>query len=278
MRNITQLIPHDVLFLSGTCDVKVISMDSTYVPETNDDNGEDEGVDVSSDELGMSLAEDESEAARLMKAKPHLCSHDGCGKRFDRPSLLKRHERIHTGKKPHLCSHDGCGYRSAQAGNLKKHERTHTDEKPYMCSCEGCGYRSTSASNVNRHCKKHHTDDTSAGWIRVPASTSLPSSPPASASSPATAPTSRKRKRAISTVTPTSSSAASPRESKPKKKKKRKKKKRNKSKPAAPEVKAVVPLSTPYPWVRPAGAPPPLPPDPAIDLWMYQEFGLILEC
>jgi len=190
---------------SRSCHVKVITMNSSYVPDTNDVNGKDGVVGVSSDELRLKLAEDES--AALMKARPHLCSHDGCGKRFSKANALMIHERVHTGDKLFKCSHKGCGKSVSPAGHLKDHERIHTGEKPFMCSYKGCGYRSTRSSNVTQHCKSMHKDDTSAGWIKVPASTSLPS-PPASASSPATAPISRKRKRVTSAVTPTSSSAS----------------------------------------------------------------------
>ena len=74
MRNlISRFLFYNFLFLSCSCHVKLISMDLDYVPNDNDINEEDDDGDVSSDELGMSLAEDESEeAARLIQAKPHL--------------------------------------------------------------------------------------------------------------------------------------------------------------------------------------------------------------
>ena len=33
--------------------------------------------------------------------KPHVC--DQCDRRFDRPSELERHKRVHTGEKPYHC-------------------------------------------------------------------------------------------------------------------------------------------------------------------------------
>jgi uncharacterized Zn-finger protein len=59
------------------------------------------------------------------KRKSWTC--DVCGKMFDRPSLLSRHTRTHTGEKPHACP--TCGKAFSTSSSLNTHCRIHSGEK-----------------------------------------------------------------------------------------------------------------------------------------------------
>lgn len=67
--------------------------------------------------IGREIFENKSTKTAVLKC-------DICKKQFDRPSLLKRHYRTHTGEKPYICIVCSKGF--STSSSLNTHRRIHT--------------------------------------------------------------------------------------------------------------------------------------------------------
>ncbi|XP_077564406.1 uncharacterized protein LOC144179853 [Haemaphysalis longicornis] len=75
-----------------------------------------------------------------------------CSFTASRPSLLKVHQRIHTGERPYQCSH--CGNAFVQKGHLDTHLRIHTGERRPFC-CHLCRGTFATKNTLVRHLRTH---------------------------------------------------------------------------------------------------------------------------
>lgn len=81
-------------------------------------------------------------------AKPFPCDHPGCNRSFEKATLLRRHQKLHSGNCKYVC--DVCKKCFESQSKIDDHYRKHTGEKPFVCHV--CG-------NAFRYKGKHYNQD-----------------------------------------------------------------------------------------------------------------------
>ena len=128
------------------CRLMLLSPDR---PSSTDTHNSD--TEVNNNNVSNSNEDEEKAGSSGKRSGKKMLPCDYCGKCFDRPSLLNRHLRTHTGERPHVCNICGKGF--STSSSLNTHRRIHSGEKPHECGV--CGKRFTASSNLYYHRMTH---------------------------------------------------------------------------------------------------------------------------
>uniref|UniRef100_A0A8P4KFP8 C2H2-type domain-containing protein n=1 Tax=Dicentrarchus labrax TaxID=13489 RepID=A0A8P4KFP8_DICLA len=109
---------------------------------------EEEKVQQHIDKVHSVEAEDDKLSLQPLADEEGRFSCADCEKSFKFQSLLKAHQRIHTGEQPFLCSQ--CGRRFSFKQSLERHKQTHKSGRKYECLICGEFFKSLVAQREHK--------------------------------------------------------------------------------------------------------------------------------
>lgn len=92
------------------------------------------------------------------RPKKYLCAFEGCSKAYNRPLLLRQHERTHSNDRPFVCEEEGCKKSFLRKSHLQVHLLSHCNDKEKPFQCAVCGKGCISRPLLRRH-ELTHTDE-----------------------------------------------------------------------------------------------------------------------
>ncbi|XP_034382492.1 zinc finger protein 420-like [Cyclopterus lumpus] len=117
-------------------------------PKCSFRHSDDSQVQQHIDKIHSVETEDDEPSSQPLTDEEGRFSCPDCEKSFKFQSLLKAHQRIHTGEQPFLCSQ--CGRRFSFKQSLERHRQTHKTGRKYECLICGEFFKSLVAQREHK--------------------------------------------------------------------------------------------------------------------------------